>query len=106
MKESAPTPKRLDMRSSNVVRCRAILALGAVATAVACHRPPDPPADRHPAPAVVQAPPPVTLPAENPRDVTLNEYAKMCRGEDPTGCERACDRGDAASCTSMGWLYD
>jgi TPR repeat protein len=44
--------------------------------------------------------------AESPNDVTPAEYTKLCTGDDVTGCERACEAGDAASCRSLGWHYD
>ena len=41
-----------------------------------------------------------------PQSVTPGEYEKLCAGDDATGCERACDGGDARSCTSLGWLAE
>src|SRR5687767_11814616 len=105
---SAPSRKTSGVR----LPCRPMLVLTgvAIAAALACQRPAQPPGDGPPAPAQIPAqallPAQASLPAEDPREVTLTEYAKMCAGENATGCERACDRGDAASCTSLGWLYD
>src|SRR3954464_9126019 len=44
--------------------------------------------------------------AESPNDVTLREYTGLCSSDDVASCERACDRGDAASCRSLGWHYE
>src|SRR5262245_65352787 len=55
-------------------------------------------------PILAENPDDVTVrkPAESPDEVTLAEYAGLCKADDVTGCERACDRGDAASCRSLG----
>src|SRR6476646_487822 len=55
------------------------------------------PAARHPT-----AP---TLP-ESTAEVTLPEYKGLCSADDVASCQRACDRGDAASCRSLGWHYE
>jgi TPR repeat protein len=44
--------------------------------------------------------------AERTDEVTLREYTGLCSSDDVTSCERACDRGDAASCRSLGWHYE
>src|SRR5215471_18287891 len=87
------------------------LFLGAATAAIVAvvwlrpHRWAPPPAAR--AAAVSSAPrPSAPAPAESTADVTLPEYAKLCSIDDVTSCERACDRGDAASCRSLGWHYD
>ena len=53
-----------------------------------------------------KAAPATPILAERPADVTTAEYSKLCAADDVTGCERACDAGDAGSCRSLGWHYD
>ena len=83
----------------------ACLIFAAVAAWLLPHRLPRP-SPRSAAPAVRVAPGPSAALAEKPGSVTPAEYAKLCAGDDVTGCERACDAGDAASCRSLGWHYD
>jgi Sel1 repeat len=82
------------------------LALAAAAGWYLPHRVPR--SQRRPVapPAKTVNPPAAPGVAESPSAVTRSEYAKLCTGDDVTGCERACDAGDAASCRSLGWHYD
>src|SRR5262245_14508924 len=98
------TPSR-EMRSTGLSRpARALLGAAIAVMAAAVwflpHRAP------RPAPALAAPSTPRTNApslAESTADVTLSEYTKLCSVDDVTSCERACDRGDAASCRSLGW---